>query len=199
MSDNYLERLERHLKAYREDDDATIIDNPMAYRWLTVGDQRAAVAELKQLQAEAVDLRAIRDSRVREVRVAFAAGWAERGVITAQRLSTSIDERETAGQAYAATRIADWHESAPQQPAHNTAHSASGAEAKFATELERLRKNDPTGAQWLENLLAERAQNPVASTQDNGQQAENDKTTCAFSDCIHPDHQRAADSDGGAE
>lgn len=52
MTDDYLEQLERHLEAYREDDDSECIDNPVAYRWLTVGDQRAAVAEIKQLRAD---------------------------------------------------------------------------------------------------------------------------------------------------
>jgi len=49
---DYLDRLEYHLGAYREDDDSERIDNPVAYRWLTVGDQRAAVAEIKQLRAD---------------------------------------------------------------------------------------------------------------------------------------------------
>jgi FtsZ-binding cell division protein ZapB len=52
VTGDYLERLEHHLGAYREDDDSEFIDNPVAYRWLTVGDQRAAVAEIKHLRAE---------------------------------------------------------------------------------------------------------------------------------------------------
>lgn len=56
MNGDYLERLEYHLGAYREDDDSEFIDNPVAYRWLTVGDQRAAVAELKRLRAKVASL-----------------------------------------------------------------------------------------------------------------------------------------------
>jgi FtsZ-binding cell division protein ZapB len=50
VTDDYLERLERHLEAYRGDDDSECIDNPVTFRRLTVGDQRAAVAEIKRLR-----------------------------------------------------------------------------------------------------------------------------------------------------
>jgi len=52
VSDDYLDRLEHHLGAYRGDDDSECIDNPVTFRRLTVGDQRAAVAEIKQLRAD---------------------------------------------------------------------------------------------------------------------------------------------------
>lgn len=33
-----------------------------------------------------------------------------------------------------------------------------GAAAKFAADMDRLRKNDPTGAQWVEHILTEHAE-----------------------------------------
>lgn len=47
-----LEHIEHFLEAYREDDDEEFIANPIAYHWLTVGNLRAAAAELKRLRAD---------------------------------------------------------------------------------------------------------------------------------------------------
>jgi hypothetical protein len=74
----------------------------------------AVLAERDALAAEAVGLRAVRDSRVREVRAAHAAGWLDHAEFVAERNRAGFDARETAGQAYAATRIADWHETGPE-------------------------------------------------------------------------------------
>lgn len=52
MSDDHLEHIEHFLEAYREDDDEELIANPIAYHWLTVGNLRAAAAELKRLRNE---------------------------------------------------------------------------------------------------------------------------------------------------
>jgi hypothetical protein len=79
VSDDYLDRLERHLEAYREDDDSECIDNPVAYRWLTVGDQRAAVAELKRLRAQVADfpeqLADAQEVALAKLVQAFEEGW----------------------------------------------------------------------------------------------------------------------------
>jgi hypothetical protein len=75
---------------------------------------RTLLAERDALAAEAVELRAIRDSRVREVRAAHAAGWLDHAEFIAERNRSVGDARETAGQAYTATRIADWHKTEPE-------------------------------------------------------------------------------------
>lgn len=74
----------------------------------------AVLDEREQLAAEAVELRAIRDSRVREVRAAHAAGWLDHAEFVAERNRAGLTARETAGQAYTATRIADWHKTEPE-------------------------------------------------------------------------------------
>jgi hypothetical protein len=76
-------------------------------------DERAVLAaRVAKLEGEAVDLREIRDSRVREVRAAHAAGWLDHAEFVAERNRTGFTARETAGQAYTTARIADWHEHA---------------------------------------------------------------------------------------
>jgi hypothetical protein len=77
-------------------------------------DLRAVLDEREQLAAEAVELRAIRDSRVREVRAAHAAGWLDHAEYVAERNRSGFTARETAGQAYTAARIADWHKTEPE-------------------------------------------------------------------------------------
>lgn len=78
-TDDYLDRLEYHLGAYREDDESECIDNPVAYRWLTVGDQRAAVAELRQLRAQVAgfpeQLADAQESVLDKLVEAFGEGW----------------------------------------------------------------------------------------------------------------------------
>ena len=116
MSDDYLDRLERHLGAYREDNDSECIDNPVAYRWLTVGDQRAAVAELRVLRMQ-------RDSFAERLRHAYRAGWEGRGEVVAKALHEgSGAAAELRGEFY----LKEWHSSllpevesgrvAPQRP-----------------------------------------------------------------------------------
>lgn len=79
MSGDYLERLEHHLGAYRGDDDSECIDNPVTFRRLTVGDQRAAVAELKQLRAQVADfpeqLADAQEVALGKLVEAFGEGW----------------------------------------------------------------------------------------------------------------------------
>lgn len=79
MNGDYLERLEHHLGAYREGGDEEFIDNPVAYRWLTVGDQRAAVAELKGLRAQVAafpdQLADAQEMALEKLVEAFGEGW----------------------------------------------------------------------------------------------------------------------------
>jgi hypothetical protein len=79
VTGDYLGRLEHHLGAYREDDDSEFIDNPEAYRWLTVGDQRAAVVELKRLRAQVAgfpeQLADAQETALDKLVQAFGEGW----------------------------------------------------------------------------------------------------------------------------
>jgi hypothetical protein len=86
----------------------------LAAPYYSESDLRAVLDEREQLAAEAVELRAIRDSRVREVRAAHAAGWLDHAEFIAERNRSVGDARETAGQAYTAARIADWHKTEPE-------------------------------------------------------------------------------------
>jgi len=96
---DYLDRLEHHLGAYHEDDDSECIDNPVAYRWLTVGDQRAAVAELKRLRME-------RESFAGRLRHAYRAGWDGRGEVVVKALRDgSGAAAELRGEFY----VKEWH------------------------------------------------------------------------------------------
>lgn len=98
-------------------------------------DAIAAREELEQLRADLSDvteqaraeLAELHGNRVREVRAAFAAGWLEHAVAVANAYATlGFEVRETAGQAYTATRIADWYADgdATDATAPGTAHSA---------------------------------------------------------------------------
>lgn len=92
------------------------------------GDLRAALNELEQLRAE----------QRPALGNAYAAGWTD--ALGAIR-TPGWAEREAGWKRFLGEADAD-----PE----------TDAKAKFAAEMERLRTNDPGGAQWVEHILSER-------------------------------------------
>lgn len=140
MSGDHVERLTAYLRAvesYGDDEEGNVIaseanrdggpDDP-GYLPLTRDDLRAALDELTQMRSQ----------RRFALGNAYAAGWTD-----------AIGAVRTPGWA---EREAGWKRFLGEVDADPEAY----AKAKFAAEMERLRKTDPGGAQWVKHILSER-------------------------------------------
>lgn len=124
-----------------------IADGRLAAPRYAEADVTAALDELKQLRAQRLSL----DGQV------FISGWYAHAEACA---SLGWDVREAAWRKYREEMTATLVKAdAALQRVDD------GARAKFAADMDHLRKSDPTGAQWVEHILAEHAeQQPARDT-----------------------------------